>query len=187
MPLPIKKHNGASLLTRVISKQEILDNIEEYQKAIAFYRSYPDKLVDMYVEASGEDCTFKLYPFQRMMLRANARYKDVFDTFSRGTSKSFIDDLWNIIECILYPNSRLAICATTKNQSASILEAKISEILALLPILRFEIRKIEKVKDQYIIHFKNGSTLQNLAAKPSSRGLRFTGITLEEINMWFPL
>lgn len=181
MPLPIKHNNTTNLLTRVVSKQAILDNIDEYRKAISFYRAYPDKLVDMYIQASGEECTFQLFAYQRVLLRAMARYKEVFLTFSRGTSKSFLDDLWNILECILYPNTKLAIAATTKGQSAAILESKVSEILALLPILRFEIKKMEKVKDQFTVYFKNGSQMGNLAAKSSSRGLRFTGLTLEEI------
>lgn len=181
MPLPIKHNNSTNLLTRVVSKQAILDNIEEYRKAISFYRAYPDKLVDMYIQASGDECTFQLFAYQRVLLRAMARYKEVFLTFSRGTSKSFLDDLWNILECILYPNTKLAIAATTKGQSAAILESKVSEILTLLPILRFEIKKMEKVKDQFTVYFKNGSQMGNLAAKSSSRGLRFTGLTLEEI------
>lgn len=181
MPLPIKHNNATNPLTRVVSKQAILDNIDEYRKAISFYRAYPDKLVDMYIQASGEECTFQLFAYQRVLLRAMARYKEVFLTFSRGTSKSFLDDLWNILECILYPNTKLAIAATTKGQSAAILESKVSEILTLLPILRFEIKKMEKVKDQFTVYFKNGSQMGNLAAKSSSRGLRFTGLTLEEI------
>lgn len=181
MPLPIKHNNMNNLLTRVVSKSEILENIEEYRKAISFYRAYPDMLVDMYIKASGEECTFQLFAYQRVLLRAMARYKEVFLTFSRGTSKSFLDDLWNILECILYPNTKLAIAATTKGQSAAILESKVSEILTLLPILRFEIKKTEKVKDQFTVYFKNGSQMGNLAAKSSSRGLRFTGLTLEEI------
>lgn len=181
MPLPIKHNNTTNLLTRVVSKQAILDNIDEYRKAISFYRAYPDKLVDMYIQASGEECTFQLFAYQRVLLRAMARYKEVFLTFSRGTSKSFLDDLWNILECILYPNTKLAIAATTKGQSAAILESKVSEILTLLPILHFEIKKMEKVKDQFTVYFKNGSQMGNLAAKSSSRGLRFTGLTLEEI------
>lgn len=181
MPLPIKHNNTTNLLTRVVSKQAILDNIDEYRKAISFYRAYPDKLVDMYIQASGEECTFQLFAYQRVLLRAMARYKEVFLTFSRGTSKSFLDDLWNILECILYPNTKLAIAATTKGQSAAILESKVSEILTLLPILCFEIKKMEKVKDQFTVYFKNGSQMGNLAAKSSSRGLRFTGLTLEEI------
>lgn len=135
----------------------------------------------MYIQASGDECTFQLFAYQRVLLRAMARYKEVFLTFSRGTSKSFLDDLWNILECILYPNTKLAIAATTKGQSAAILESKVSEILTLLPILRFEIKKMEKVKDQFTVYFKNGSQMGNLAAKSSSRGLRFTGLTLEEI------
>lgn len=181
MPLPIRQNSGDSLLNRVVTRQMIIDYMEGYRRAISFYRWYPDKLIDMYITAMGEECTFKLLDYQRIFLRALARHKDVFMTFSRGTSKSFIDDLWNIIECILYPNTKLAIAATTKGQSGAILESKVSEILSLLPILRFEIRKIEKVKDSYTVYFKNGSQMQNLAAKQSSRGLRFTGVTLEEI------
>lgn len=159
----------------------ILDNIDEYRDAISFYRWYPDLLVDMYIKASGEECTFELLEFQRVFLRAFARHKEVYMTFSRGTSKSFIDDLWNILECILYPNTKLAIAATTKGQSGAILEAKVTEILNLLPILKFEVRKVEKIKDSFTVYFKNGSQMQNLAAKQSSRGMRFTGVTLEEI------
>lgn len=181
MPLPIKQQSVGTTLTRVVSKQMILDNMEEYRKAISFYRAYPDMLIDMYIQASGEGCTFQLFAYQRVLLRAMARYKEVFLTFSRGTSKSFLDDLWNIIECILYPNTKLAIAATTKGQSGAILESKVSEILTLLPILQFEIRKIEKIKDSFTVYFKNGSQMGNLAAKQSSRGLRFTGLTLEEI------
>lgn len=181
MPLPIKHNNGTNLLNRVVNRQMIEENIEEYRKAISFYRAYPDKLVDMYIQASGEECNFKLFAYQRVILRAFARYQEVFCTFSRGTSKSFLDDLWNILECILYPNTKLAIAATTKGQSAAILEAKVTEILNLLPILRFEIKRISKVKDQFTIEFKNGSQMCNLAAKQSSRGMRFTGLTLEEI------
>lgn len=165
MPLPIKHNTGTNLLNRVVSRQMIEDNLEEYRKAISFYRAYPDKLVDMYIQAMGDDCTFKLFAYQRVILRAFARYQEVFCTFSRGTSKSFLDDLWNFLECILYPNTKLAIAATTKGQSAAILESKLSEILGLLPILRFEIRKIEKVKDQLTVYFKNGSQMSNLAAK----------------------
>lgn len=181
MPFPIKRHASIDPMSRIVTKQEILDNIGVYREAISFYRAYPDKLVDMYIQASGEECSFRLFPYQRILLRAMARYKDVFLTFSRGTSKSFLDDLWNILECILYPNTRLAIAATTKGQSATILEQKISEILALLPILKFEIVRTSKVKDQFTVYFKNGSSLANLAAKQSSRGLRFTGLTIEEI------
>lgn len=115
MPLPIKKGAVAeSILTRTVSKAEIFENFDEYQKALSYYRSYPDRLVDMYIAASGPECSFRLFDYQRVFLRAMARYKEVYLTFSRGTAKSFTDDLWNILECILYPNTKLAIVASTK-------------------------------------------------------------------------
>jgi len=86
----------------------------------------------------------------------------------------------------LYPNTKLAIAAMTKGQSSAIVEQKVSEIFSFLPILEFEVRKKEKIKDSFTLFFKNGSRLQNLAAKQSSRGMRFTGLTLEEIKRWFP-
>lgn len=181
MPLPIKKNTSETLLSRVISRAEILQNLEEYQKALSFFRRYPDRLLDMYVEASGEECNFKLFDYQRIFLRSLARNKEVYLTFSRGTSKSFTTYLWCIICCVLYPNSKIGVSASTKGQAGAILESKISEILNLLPILKFEVRKIEKVKDSYIVHFKNGSFLQNIAPKQSSRGLRFTAVILEEL------
>lgn len=116
MPLPIKQNNSQNLVTRIVSKQMILENLEKYQRALSIFRSYPDLLLDLYIRASGPDCTFTLFAYQRVLLRALARYKEVFLTFSRGTSKSFIDDLWNMLECILYPNTRLAIAATTKGR-----------------------------------------------------------------------
>lgn len=181
MPLPIKRAYSDNLLARVISADEIREHFGDYQTAISFYRAYPDKLVDLLVEASGPECNFKLYPFQRLMLRTFARSQKSFLTFSRGTSKSFIVVLWMFLCCILYPGYKFGQVANSKQQSAAILEAKVSELLSLLPILNFEIKKMTKIKDQLIVTFKNGSFFQNVAQKSTSRGLRFTGIIVEEI------
>lgn len=181
MPLPIKKAYADNLLARVISQDDIKAHFGDYQTAISFYRAYPDKLVDLFIEASGPECNFKLYPFQRIMLRSFARSQKIFLTFSRGTSKSFIVVLWMFVCCILYPGYKFGQVANSKQQSAAILEAKVSEVLSLLPILNFEIKKITKIKDQLIVTFKNGSFFQNVAQKQTSRGLRFTGIIVEEI------
>ncbi len=181
MPLPIKKAYNDNLLTRIISAEDIRANFGGYQRAISFYRAYPDKLVDLLIEASGPDCNFKLYPFQRLMLRSFARSQKTFLTFSRGTSKSFVVVLWMFLCCILYPGYKFGQVANSKQQSAAILEAKVSEVLSLLPILEFEVKRKSKVKDQLIVTFKNGSFFQNVAQKQTSRGLRFTGIVVEEI------
>ena len=175
MPLPVKRSSADYLINRIISKEDILKHMDEYRDMVAFWRFYPDLFVDFLVEVSGPECTFKLYPYQRVILRAMARYTDVNLTFSRGTSKSFLNVLWQMIKCILYPGTRSAIAASTKGQSAKILDQKINEIIAMIPAFNFEVRKNSKVKDDITITFKNGSWIMNVAAKGSTRGDRYFG------------
>lgn len=181
MGFPIQKKSEISALRRIISKADILNNFEDYQKAVAFYRWYPDLFVDLLVQASGEECTFKLYAYQRLMLRAMARYPEVNLTFSRGTSKSFTNVLFQVIKCILWPGTKGTVCAATKDQSSEILGAKLAEVLDLIPVLQFEIQKQTAKDGQIKVTFKNGSWLRNIATKGSTRGQRSTAITTEEI------
>lgn len=181
MGFPIQKNDDVSILRRIITKNDILDNFEEYQRALAFYRWYPDKFVDLLVEASGEECTFKLYAYQRVMLRAMARYPEVNLTFSRGTSKSFTNVLFQVIKCILWPGTKGTVCAATKDQSSEILGAKLAEVLEMIPVLNFEIKKQTAKDGQIKVLFKNTSWLRNIATKGSTRGQRSTIVTTEEI------
>ncbi len=181
MGFPIQKNDDVSILRRIITRNDIMDNFEEYQKAIAFYRWYPDLFVDLLVEASGPECTFKLYAYQRLMLRAMARYSEVNLTFSRGTSKSFTNVLFQVIKCILWPGTKGTVCAATKDQSSEILGAKLGEVLEMIPVLNFEIKKQTAKDGQIKVLFKNGSWLRNIATKGSTRGQRSTIVTTEEI------
>jgi len=181
MGFPMAKTNDVSILRRIVTKNDILENFEEYQKALAFYRWYPDLFVDLLVEASGEDCTFKLYAYQRLMLRTMARYPEVNLTFSRGTSKSFTNVLFQVIKCILWPGTKGTVCAATKDQSSEILGAKLAEVLDMIPVLNFEIKKSTAKDGQIKVLFKNGSWLRNIATKGSTRGQRSTIVTTEEI------
>ncbi len=180
MPLPIKS-SGDGLGFRIIGQEEVMKYFDEYKKAISFFRFYPDIFVDFLCKVSGEDCTFKLYPYQRLMLRAMARYTDVNLTFSRGTSKSFIDVLWQMIKCIFYPGTKTAIASSTKDQSSKILNQKVDEILQLIPAFKFEIKSIKKEKSDITVLFKNNSWIMNVAAKGSTRGDRQNSLVTEEI------
>ena len=89
-----------------------------------------------------------------------------------------------MIRCILYPNSHLFVTTGGKQQAASITIAKIQEICKLIPGLNNEInwdRGVStKSKDNVKYVFKNGSTIDILAARQSSRGQRRTGGLMEE-------
>lgn len=89
-----------------------------------------------------------------------------------------------MIRCILYPNSHLFVTTGGKQQAASITVAKIQQICRLIPGLNDEInwdRGVStKSKDNVKYVFKNGSTIDILAARQSSRGQRRTGGLMEQ-------
>jgi len=89
-----------------------------------------------------------------------------------------------MLRCMLYPNSHLFVTTGGKEQAASITVAKIEEICKLIPPLNNEINwdrgvsKRSKNDAKYI--FKNGSSIDILAARESSRGQRRVGGLMEE-------
>ena len=86
-----------------------------------------------------------------------------------------------MLRCILYPNSKLFVTTGGKEQAASITIAKIEEICKLIPALNNEINwergVSKKSKNDVKYIFKNGSSIDILAARESSRGHRRTGRT----------
>lgn len=89
-----------------------------------------------------------------------------------------------MIRAILYPGAKLFSTAGGKEQASQILQEKVSDICAKIPAFRREIDwsrgATREGKDQCRYVFKSGSTLENLAARESSRGRRFTCGILEE-------
>lgn len=71
-----------------------------------------------------------------------------------------------------------------KEQSATILASKVEDICDKIPAFKREIDwdrgKTKMSKDHTVIVFKNGSTIENVAATERSRGLRKHSGVLEE-------
>ena len=147
----------------------------------AFFREYPDLLVDY---MKGPDSTFQFYFYQRVFIRIVMRHRYVYATFPRAYSKSFLSMMVLMLRCILYPNAHLFVTTGGKEQAASITVAKIEEICKLIPALENEINwergMTKKSKDNVEYIFKNGSKIDILAARESSRGQRRTGGLMEE-------
>ena len=164
-----------------LSEERVSAQLDNLRHLISFYREYPDLLVDF---MKGEDSTFNFYFYQRIFIRVVMRHRYVYATFPRAYSKSFLSMMVLMLRCILYPNSQLFVTTGGKEQAASITVAKIEEICRLLPGLSNEINwsrgasKKSKNDAEYI--FKNGSKIDILAAKESSRGQRRTGGLMEE-------
>ena len=166
---------------RGLSEERVRAQMKHLRHAISFYREYPDLFIDF---VKGPDSTFKLYFYQRVFLRAVMRHKFAYATFPRAYSKSFLSIMILMLRCILYPNAQLFITTGGKEQAASIAKSKVEEICKLLPALKNEIDfgrgKSIASKDMVRYVFKNGSTLDIMAARQSSRGQRRTGGLMEE-------
>ena len=164
-----------------MSEERLKAQVPHLRTLIAFFREYPDLFVDF---IKGEHSTFKFFFYQRIFLRIVMRHKYVYATFPRAYSKSFLSMMALMLRCILYPNAHLFVTTGGKEQAASITIAKVDEICRLIPALNNEINwdrgVSKKSKDDVKYIFKNGSALDILAARPSSRGQRRTGGLMEE-------
>lgn len=164
-----------------LSEERLKAQLPHLRNLVSFYREYPDYLIDF---MKGPDSTFNFYFYQRVFLRIVIRHRYVYATFPRAYSKSFLSMMVLMLRCILYPNSHLFVTTGGKEQAASITIAKIEEICKLIPSLNNEIDwtrgASKKSKDDVKYIFKNGSSIDILAAKQSSRGQRRTGGLMEE-------
>lgn len=119
-------------------------------------------------------------------LRAALRHRYLYAVFPRAYSKSFLAVLAKEIKAILYPNSHSFVTSGGKEQSSAILAEKSDEILELLPAIKSELADGRgegsmKTKDYVKKLFKNGSYIDNIAARETSRGKRRTDGTIEEV------
>lgn len=164
-----------------LSEERLKAQLPHLRNLVSFYREYPDYLIDF---MKGPDSTFNFYFYQRVFLRIVMRHRYVYATFPRAYSKSFLSMMVLMLRCILYPNSHLFVTTGGKEQAASITIAKTEEICKLIPSLNNEIDwtrgASKKSKDDVKYIFKNGSSIDILAAKQSSRGQRRTGGLMEE-------
>lgn len=161
--------------------ETIQQNLPSIRNLISFYRKYPDIFID---QIKGPDSTFKFYTYQRIFLRQVMRTKFTYAVYPRAFSKSFLTMLSLMLKAILYPGSELFVTTGGKEQAASITIAKIDELCRLIPPLNDEIDwsrgASKKSKDHVKYIFKNGSYIDILAARESSRGQRRTGGVIEE-------
>ncbi len=171
-----------------ISEERVEAILPTIRKYVAFWREYPDIFVDFMVRGTAEedksDNTFHFYFYQRVFLRAVMRHQYVYAVFPRAYSKSFLSVMALMIRCVLYPRANLFVTSGGKEQAASILHDKVQEICQLIPAFAREIDwrrgKTLEGKDKVKYLFKNGSQLDNIAARESSRGQRRHGGLVEE-------
>lgn len=163
------------------ASKNIHEMFPDFAEMLAYFQVYPDRFID-YIQP--EESSFKLYPFQRIFLRVMARYKKVYITATRGTSKSFLNILSMYLKCIFFPNIKLSLVAPQKDQASQIAQQNIEAIWNFMPILQGELKPkggYTFAKDYTRLKFRNGAVLDIVVASQGSRGLRRHGLSFEEI------
>lgn len=165
-----------------LSEERVRAQIPIVRQYVAYWREYPDMFVEFLCGDNPEN--FSLFFYQRLFLRAVMRHRYAYATFPRAYSKSFLSVLVLMLRCILYPGSHLFVTTGGKEQAAGIAKEKSDELCKLIPGLKNELDmtrgKTKTSKDNIELIFKNGSKLDIMAARQSSRGKRATGGLMEE-------
>ena len=152
---------------------------EKWTMLCSYFRAYPDKFIDF---IQPEDAKIKLYFYQRIYLRIILRYRKVFITATRGTSKSFLLNLAFVLICIFYPRTKLFTTAVGKEQAAKITQECLDDIFDFFPLLRKEVKTYIDNKDYTKLIFHNGSKYDIVQMRDTTRGGRRNGGCVEEIQ-----
>ena len=177
----IHRENIESTYTNDPIREENID-YEAWTQFISYYRYYVDAFA---VDVLG----IKLFPFQRLILRAMGRYQNSLLIACRGLGKSFIVAVFYICVAILYPNIKLGISSGNSQQSRNVIIQKIKGELAKIDAVAREINfPIKTGMDDCVVEFKNGSeiraiTLAQDRGGDSARSWRFSYMLVDEARL----
>lgn len=149
----------------------------------SLYTVYPDIYLDHITPVKSN---FKLFPYQRLFLRACMRYTNVYITAARATSKTFLAILAKYLQCMFLPHHVGSIVAPNKSQASKITKQKVQEIWRIWPLLKDELEvyggepRANFSKDYAELYFKNGSKLSVVGALDSDRGIRTHATLIDE-------
>ena len=99
---------------------------------ISFFRWYPDYFADL---CRAPNATYRLELPQRLMLRIDARYKDVYITGCRGLTKTYVKLLGKMIKGILFPGIKIRYTAPNQKQAAALATQAFHQIEKDYPII----------------------------------------------------
>ena len=75
--------NNKKDLDAEATEEYIKAHIKDYRDLIAYWRVYPDRLIDYYLSL-GNPYKFQFFFYQRLFLRAIFRHKYLYATFVRA-------------------------------------------------------------------------------------------------------
>jgi len=107
----------------------------------------------------GEDADYTLTLVQALIQRIFARYREVFITGSRGTTKTYNAMLSKMIDCLRWPGEKIRYFGPALNQTAEIAQGAYAQISKNYPVLARHFDNPQKGKDSFELVTGTGSEL----------------------------
>ena len=166
---------------KAMSKEEMEEQVTDW---CDFYR----RNWDIYAE---DELGLSLKEFQKYALHEMGVSDRFFFMCGRGLSKSWMAATTAFVHCMLYPNARVVIVATTKDTSKRMFEEKMQGELCsdrfskkLNYLYEHGYIKFTYPEDKATVEFTfNGSTIVLLPEVEASAGKRATMIIMEEVRL----
>ena len=155
---------------------------EEWSKFLSYYRYYVDKF-------ATDILGLNLYPFQKLILRAMARYPNAMLICCRGIGKSYLCAIFMVCMAILYPGLKIGICSGKGQQARNVIIQKIQgELIKNQNIAREISGRIKTSADDCSVMFKNGSEIRAITlgfgqSGDNARSWRFGLILVDEARL----
>lgn len=157
-------------------------NYDAWVEFLSYYRYYLD-------EFASDILKCKIFPFQRLILRAMAVYNNSMLICCRGLGKSYISALFMICMAILYPNIKIGIASGKGQQARNVIIQKIKGELVKNENIAREIKfPIKTGSDDCVVEFKNGSEIRAIVlgqnqSGDSARSWRFSVLLCDEARL----
>lgn len=108
------------------------DEWESWRLLLSYWVWYPDRMLAV---LQGPEADYSLTIIQVIIQRAFARYKEVFITGSRGTTKTYNAILEKEIECVLWPGEKIRYFGSSLKQTAELAQKAYKQIRKNYPAL----------------------------------------------------
>lgn len=157
-------------------------DLEVWTNFLSYYRYYVD-------EFATDILGLHLFPFQRLILRAMARYQNTMLICCRGLGKSYISAVFMICMAILYPGMKIGIASGKGQQARNVIIQKIKGEISKNENVAREIKfPIKTGADDCVVDFKNGSEIRAIVlgqnqSGDSARSWRFHILLIDEARL----
>lgn len=165
----VKKEETAEI------KYEERDDGESWAFLISLWRWYPDYLLDL---LEDDNADFSLAMVQRVMMRANARYRNVFVTGCRGTTKTYTSSCSRYTDGVLWPGEVMRYFGPSVTQLVPLASQARKQIEKNYPILTDHYYIASDSLDRFEIRTKFGSVFSVAAM----RGDNASSVLAEEVG-----